>query len=176
MSSAKHVLEEFAQRARPPVQRQRDGVSRDTVAEHAIYMPPWRRRSRITGELGPWEGPQSEAAFVRRLWRHEFGTLGGGLWDWSCDDHDKAARRRIVDQRSDADDMDAFVTERWEKLAPRERELYIAFYSDELTVTLAARKLGIKPQSARNLLSSLRVKLLLWLGVAHATGSEFKRP
>lgn len=161
------VLEELAAAQRRPAVRQLDGVTRDVVAEHAILMPPWRDRHPVTGELGPWYGPLTEAAFERQLQRHEDSIEGGGLWDFAEDVHEQALRRRLHAERQDAEDMIAFAATHWLVLPPREQQVFQAYYLEQHTIGVCAKRLGIAKASARSVLQSLRNRMSAYLRVAN---------
>ena len=130
--------------------------------DHALFMPPWRDRL-IDDQLGPWYGPETEAAYERQARMHLESTAGGGLWDpqeeQRMDPEATIREERRQGERYDAEKMSRFVARHSPDIPMRELEVYTDFYITGLTKGQTARHLEISKKTVENTLLNLRRRM-----------------
>lgn len=126
-------------------------VDDDSIAEHAMYYPPWRE-VRPNGSFGPWYGPRTAGALQLATEAYHERPGGDAFWDRT---QTLTYRRRTLD---DEGTVRAYVESPVTRPAARELEVYAAVYLDHKTAGQAAILLGLQVATVRNLLNRLRLQ------------------
>lgn len=113
-------------------------------------------------------GPRKYDSYERRWRRYLESRAGGGLWDRTratgLSASDGGATAADV-ERYDAEDMRSFVHQPGLAFSERDREIFIAYYEDGMSLGQAANALGWTRAEAKNALRTLRRRMEHWKGI-----------
>jgi DNA-directed RNA polymerase specialized sigma24 family protein len=122
-----------------------------------LYLPPWRER--FGAHLGPEYGPRKLSEYENAWARYNESLAGGGLWDHDEEVRVLAKKARAMSDRYDAEPMRRYVERHSADVPARELEVYVAFWVDGRSVAVAARVLGLTPNTVKALIKRLRQRV-----------------